>query len=62
MMKKISLVMIAVLAMSAGCDWFEEQVRANLQPETELVECAAGTDTIEGDDVRFVWRGSDVDG
>ncbi|MGD8627534.1 MAG: hypothetical protein PVH52_00500 [bacterium] len=61
-MKKISLLLFAVLAAGAGCDWFEGQVQANLQPETELVDCASGQDVVEGDDVRFVWRGIDVDG
>jgi hypothetical protein len=60
--KIIITIILTSIAVLAGCDWFEEAVEANLPPETELLECGAAQGITEGDDVRFVWTGTDIDG
>ena len=62
MMNGAKLIILIILAVLAGCDWFDEAVEANLPPETELLECGAPQGVTEGDNVRFVWGGSDIDG
>jgi len=61
-MKSASIVLVGFLALMAGCDWFDDPVEANLAPNTQLLECEAAQEVVEGDDVRFVWTGSDIDG
>ncbi|MFH1312325.1 MAG: hypothetical protein ABIJ00_03780 [Candidatus Eisenbacteria bacterium] len=61
-MKVLRLVLVAAVCIPAACDWFEEPVEANLHPETRFLACASGLEVFEGDDVRFEWVGSDVDG
>ncbi len=62
MMNGAKAAFLMILIAIAGCDWFDEPVEANLPPDTELVECAASQGVTEGDDVRFAWSGSDIDG
>jgi hypothetical protein len=62
MMNRMFLVASVALALIVGCDWFEEQVRANLPPDTELLECVSGQTVVEGEEVSLVWRGTDIDG
>jgi hypothetical protein len=57
-----SIVLLVIVAVLAGCDWFEDPVEANLPPETELLDCVTAQGVTEGDDVRFTWSGSDIDG
>jgi hypothetical protein len=60
---KITVVaMLASAVLLAGCDWFEDPVEANLPPDTELIECGGEETITEGDDVTFVWSGTDIDG
>jgi hypothetical protein len=60
---KITVVTILASAvLLAGCDWFEDPVEANLPPDTEIIECGGGQTIIEGEDVTFVWSGTDIDG
>jgi len=61
-MKSASIVIVSVLVLTAGCDWFDEPLEANLEPNTGLLECHTAQEVYEGDDVRFVWIGSDIDG
>jgi len=61
-MKTASIVMVSVLALMAGCDWFDGPVEANLAPDTQLLVCQSAQEVLEGDDVWFVWTGSDIDG
>ena len=61
-MKSASIVIVSVLVLTAGCDWFDGPVEANLKPSTGLLECHTAQEVYEGDDVRFVWIGSDIDG
>jgi thiol-disulfide isomerase/thioredoxin len=61
-MKSASIVIVCVLALTAGCDWFDDPVEANLAPDTQLLDCQTAQEVLEGDDVRFVWTGSDIDG
>jgi len=60
--KRIGTAALVVFFVLTGCDWFEEPLKANVPPETELLECGGASAIIEGDDVRFVWSGSDIDG
>jgi hypothetical protein len=61
-MKDFATVLILLmLAVLSGCDWFEAQPEANLPPDTEIVRCVS-QGVVEGADVTFVWDGSDVDG
>ncbi len=62
MMNGAKFIILIILTVLAGCDWFDEAVEANLPPETDLLECGAPQGVTEGDDVRFVWSGSDIDG
>jgi hypothetical protein len=61
-MRHAKLLIPVILAVVLGCDWFEGQPEANLPPETELLACAPADGVTEGDDVRFVWTGTDIDG
>jgi hypothetical protein len=62
MMRYPKLIILVGVCALVGCDWFDDLLEANLPPDTELTECASGQGVVEGDDVRFVWRGDDVDG
>ena len=62
MKKAFRLALVAAICIPAACDWFEEPVEANLHPETRFSECVSGLEVVEGDDVRFEWLGSDLDG
>jgi hypothetical protein len=61
-MTKRTVAMLMAAAVLAGCDWFDEPVEVNLPPETQLLGCGASQGVTEGDDVRFVWSGIDIDG
>jgi len=60
--RMICAAIVASIIVLAGCDWFEDPLEANLPPETELIACGGAGAITEGDDVTFVWSGSDVDG
>jgi hypothetical protein len=50
-----------LLAVVAGCDWFNEPVEVNLLPDTTMEECPpAGL--VAGEDAVVAWSGSDPDG
>ena len=61
-MKMMGVIALCALAALAGCDWFDDPVEANLPPDTALLVCQTLQEVLEGDDVRFVWTGSDIDG
>jgi hypothetical protein len=51
----------ALLAIAAGCDWFNEPVEVNLLPDTAMEECPpAGL--VAGEDALVRWSGDDPDG
>jgi hypothetical protein len=56
------IAVLGLIAVFSGCDWFEDPVEVNLPPETAMVRCIAGQAVTEGDDVEFVWSGTDIDG
>ena len=60
MMNGVKVIILIILTVLVGCDWFDEQLEVNLPPETELLECGGVQGVTEGDDVRFVWSGSDA--
>jgi hypothetical protein len=62
MTRVLRLAAIALICMPASCDWFEDPVESNVPPDTNLRECASGTEVSEGQDVTFEWAGSDIDG
>ena len=55
------MIVLAVLGISAGCDWFENPVGSNLPPDTEMLGCVP-TGVRVGDDLRLDWTGDDPDG
>jgi thiol-disulfide isomerase/thioredoxin len=55
-----ALVLLAVAL--GGCDWFDQPIGANLEPETVMDACPPDGDVKAGDDVTVAWSGSDVDG
>ena len=69
-MRKIVLSAVAlvsalslVILSGTTCDWFEEQPETNLPPETTLVRgCDEGGGFVAGENITFVWTGTDVDG
>ena len=59
----LSLALALVLAFGVTCDWFEEQLESNLPPETSIVRgCDEGGGFVAGENLTFVWTGTDVDG
>ena len=51
----------ALVAVVAGCDWFDEPVDANLLPDTTMEQCPpAGL--LAGEDALVRWSGDDPDG
>ena len=61
-MKIAWMIIAGALVLTAGCDWFDDPVEANLPPDTQILECHAAGEVLEGDDVEFVWTGTDIDG
>jgi hypothetical protein len=53
----------ALLAtLVGGCDWFDDPVEANLEPDTTMESCPSAGEVTAGQDVTLAWAGSDVDG
>lgn len=53
---------LALLALAAGCDWFDAPIEANLLPDTAMEECPAPGEVLAGEDVTVAWSWSDPDG
>ena len=54
-------ILVLLVCTGVSCDWFDDPLRVNLPPDTQLIDCPSG-DVNAGDDVVFGLSGSDPDG
>jgi hypothetical protein len=53
---------LGLMCCVLACDWFEDPVRVNIPPETELLLCPGSVVVLVDDHVALAWQGRDPDG
>jgi len=51
---------LALVSVSAGCDWFDDPIEANLLPDTAMESCPAPGELLAGEDAARDVVGGDV--